>query len=238
MSDRTTTTAASSHPELTELIDQLGTVSEKKQLQLIEKIADFGDLGQDALLGFLLAQAAPTVAGGKAYQLLAQSDRGCSLLADKLPRGIVPLTSERGIDYLPLQQALVARKFQEADLLTIRNLCAAVGPATVARKWLYFTEVAGLPIADLQTIDTLWRAHSEGKFGFSVQRQLWLSLGKNYERLWVKIGWKSGNLWTRYPDGFDWSLAAPVGHLPLSNQLRGVRTFDSLMAHPAWQAAS
>lgn len=233
MSD--STAAASSSPELAELVAQIGTVSEKKQLQATQQIAGLGDPGIDALMEVLVQQVALPIVAGKAYQLLWERARGRAFLADKFPQGIVPLSSECGIDYFPLQQALVKREFQEADLLTIRNLCAAVGPATVARKWLYFTEVTGLPVADLRTIDTLWRVHSEGKFGFSVQRRLWLAGGKNYEGLWMKIGWKSGNRWTRYPGEFDWTMAAPVGHLPLSNQLRGVRSFASLLAHPAWQ---
>ncbi|MGB0562323.1 MAG: GUN4 domain-containing protein, partial [Spirulinaceae cyanobacterium] len=31
-----------------------------------------------------------------------------------------------------------------------------------------------------------------------------------------------------------WDLTAPKGHLPLSNQLRGVRTFEAILNHPAW----
>ena len=231
MSDST----AASNPELAELVAQIGTVSEKKQLQTAQQIADLGNPGLDALMEVLVQQVASPVVAGKIYQLLWECDRGQAFLADKFPQGIVPLVSERGMDYQPLQRALVQRGFQEADLLTIRNLCAAVGPATAARKWLYFTEVAGLPVADLRTIDTLWRVHSEGKFGFSVQRRLWLAGGKDYEGLWAKIGWKSGNRWTRYPGEFNWTMDAPVGHLPLSNQLRGVRSFASLLAHPAWQ---
>ncbi|PLZ94121.1 hypothetical protein CI594_16205, partial [Fischerella thermalis CCMEE 5196] len=43
-----------------------------------------------------------------------------------------------------------------------------------------------------------------------------------------------GNNWTRYPQEFTWDLSAPKGHLPLSNQLRGVRVIASIFAHPAW----
>ncbi|GIS31880.1 MAG: hypothetical protein Ct9H90mP3_6760 [Flammeovirgaceae bacterium] len=43
-----------------------------------------------------------------------------------------------------------------------------------------------------------------------------------------KIGWKKEGLWTRYPTSFCWSLKAPDGHMPLINQLRGVRLMDSI----------
>ena len=42
-------------------------------------------------------------------------------------------------------------------------------------------------------------------------------------------------MWTRYPGSFTWSLEAPEGHLPLVNQLRGVRLMDALLSHPALQ---
>lgn len=146
----------------------------------------------------------------------------------------VSLNSDSGIDYAPLQQLLAEQNFQAADQMTLQKLCELAGASAVQRKWVYFTEVEQFPITDLQTINNLWLTYSEGKFGFSVQREIWLSVGKNWDKFWAKIGWKNGNNWTRYPQEFTWSLAAPKGHLPLSNQLRGVRVIASLLAHPAW----
>lgn len=148
--------------------------------------------------------------------------------------GIVPLNSERNIDYTPLEQLLAQQEFQAADRMTLELLCQLAGETAMQRKWLYFTEVESFPITDLQAIDNLWLKYSEGKFGFSVQRQIWLSSGKNWEKFWPQIGWKKGNNWTRYPHEFTWNLSAPRGHLPLSNQLRGVRVMASLLTHPAW----
>lgn len=144
------------------------------------------------------------------------------------------LPSERAIDYQPLQQLLAEQRFQEADRLTLQTLCELAGPAAVRRKWLYFTDVDTLPVQDLRTVNQLWLDHSQSKFGFSVQRQIWLSVGRNWDALWPKIGWKQGKKWTRYPDEFIWDLSAPKGHLPLSNQLRGVQVINALLNHPAW----
>ena len=88
----------------------------------------------------------------------------------------------------------------------------------------------------MPTVDRLWQVYSEGKFGFSVQRELWFGVSRNWDRLWPKIGWRDGRAWTRYPGGFTWDLSAPRGHLPLTNQLRGVRMMEALMNHPAWNA--
>ena len=54
----------------------------------------------------------------------------------------------------------------------------------------------------------------------------------DYVKLWPRIGWKLDGVWTRYPGAFTWSLDAPEGHMPLINQLRGVRLMDSLLNHP------
>jgi GUN4-like len=50
----------------------------------------------------------------------------------------------------------------------------------------------------------------------------------------LKIGWKKDGSFTRYPNEFIWSLDAPRGHLPLSNQLRGNKTMQAIFSHPAW----
>ena len=150
----------------------------------------------------------------------------------------VPLTSALNIDYRPLQELLSAGSWLEADRLSLQLLCRAAGEGAARRGWLYFSEVSRIPVEDLRTIDHLWRVASGDRFGYSVQRQLWLGVNRNWERLWPLIGWKQGYHWTRYPDEFTWDLSAPKGHLPLSNQLRGVRVLEELLTHKAWEEVS
>ena len=242
MTDQTTASVTEDFIRIAELKHQIQTSPEKKQLQLIVELANLGDAGLEALMEYLLEQQSTpaNLVTGLAYQSLynANTAKTKIFLQTYFPTGIVPLLSEVGIDYLPLQQQLALADFQAADRLTLEKLCELAGPAALARKWLYFSEVENFPITDLQTINTLWLIHSQGKFGFSVQRELWLSLGKNWEKLWPKIGWKTGNNWTRYPNEFTWDVSAPRGHLPLNNQLRGVRVFASLLSHPAWTSPS
>ncbi|MEN9224647.1 MAG: GUN4 domain-containing protein [Thermostichus sp. HHBFW_bins_43] len=149
----------------------------------------------------------------------------------------VSLSSMLDIDYRPLQALLESGSWLEADRLTLQLLCRAAGEGAMRRGWLYFSEVSRIPAADLRTIDQLWRVASEDRFGYSIQRQLWLGVNRNWERLWPIIGWKQGHHWTRYPDEFTWDPSAPKGHLPLSNQLRGVRVLEELLTHAAWEDA-
>lgn len=217
---------------------RLNSESQKNQLQLIADLSG-SEAGLAVLMRFLQERLAAAPAGipeGKVYQTLVQAatPTADAFLQAQFPQGIVPLKSERSIDYSPLQALLAKQEFQAADRLTLEKLCELAGELALQRKWLYFTEVGSFPNTDLQTINSLWLVHSEGKFGFSVQRDLWLAVGKNWEKLWYQIGWKTGNNWTRYPQEFTWSLEAPKGHLPLSNQLRGVRVIAALLSHPVW----
>jgi hypothetical protein len=251
----TNLTRDSIHPSDTdttsELCLKLNAALLKNQIQMMQDLQASGADGLAVLMEFLRdrsanapdsttaslpAQSEVDLAAGKAYQLLrsANSALATEFLQTHFPTGVVPLRSQVGIDYAPLQTLLAAQDFLAADQLTLQKLCELAGAAAVQRKWIYFSEVEQLPVTDLQTIDALWLVHSEGKFGFSVQREIWLGINKDWSKLWTKIGWQTGNTWTRYPQAFTWNLTAPKGHLPLSNQLRGVRAIASLLAHPAW----
>ena len=234
-----TTSSPSVSPEVIELQDKFATSNPKNQLQLLPQILALGLPGVEILIEWLQEQLGtkPTIVAGAVYQALYQSESPAAqaYLDRELPSGMIPLQSSTGVDYRVLQRLLAQQKFEAADKLTTEKLCEVAGADAVKRKWIYFTEAKGLSAVDLQTIDALWLFHSEGKFGFSVQRDLWLGMGKSWDKLWVKIGWKNGNNWTRYPGAFTWDLTAPKGHLPLSNQLRGVQAISSLLSHPVWE---
>ncbi|NCO76378.1 MAG: GUN4 domain-containing protein [Cyanobacteria bacterium] len=219
------------------LKEKFNQTSDKNKLSLINEFINQGDDGYQFLREFLFNnkdQLNPI--NGKIYQLLKQDNKeeNKKFINLYFPKGIVKLTSEKNVDFNDLQQLLINQKYQEADALTRVKLCELVGKTAIERKWVYFTEIEKISIADLQLIDVLWQVYSEGKFGYKIQRQMWLSLGKNYPQLWEKLQWKAGNKWTKYPQEFIWDLSAPTGHLPLSNQLRGVRVIDALFSHPAW----
>jgi hypothetical protein len=223
---------------LSQLQSQFLSEPEKKQLQLIPQLVALGEPGLEVLIDYLRNHSSEVnIVVGKAYQALYQAKipKTKEFLEAKFPLGVVALKSERQVDYQPLQQLLIEQEYLAADKLTLEKLCELAGENALKRKWLYFTEVEQFPFADLQTLDQLWQIYSEGKFGFSVQRKIWLSVGKDLNKIWPKIGWRSQNGWTRYPSGFIWDLSAPVGHLPSSNQLRGSRVIAALFSHPVWE---
>tara|TARA_Y100001968_G_scaffold254712_1_gene240689 strand:+ start:414 stop:1130 length:717 start_codon:yes stop_codon:yes gene_type:complete len=146
--------------------------------------------------------------------------------------------SEVGFDYSPLQQYLLNESYEDADRFTSSKLRELAGEKAVKRGYVYFSEVESIPGIDLSTLDKLWIVYSRGKFGFTVQAKILDSVGGRYDKLWPRIGWKKDGIWTRYPKAFNWSIEAPSGHMPLVNQLRGVRLMDSLLNHQALIAKS
>ena len=137
------------------------------------------------------------------------------------------------LKYEDLQLNLLKQNFEEADRLTSSYLRKLAGKVAENRGYVFYSEVKNIPGEDLDTIDRLWNIYSQGKFGFSNQAKLLKTVGKRYDLLWPKIGWKKDGIWTRYPSSFCWSLDAPDGHMPLVNQLRGVRLMDSILRHPS-----
>jgi len=137
------------------------------------------------------------------------------------------------INYELLQLNLLEQNFEEADRLTSSYLRKLAGKVAEKRGYVFYSEVQNMSGSDLYAIDRLWTVYSQGKFGFSNQAKLLKSVGKRYELLWPKIGWKKNGIWTRYPSAFSWTIDAPEGHMPLINQLRGVRLMDSILRHPS-----
>ncbi|MEB3145320.1 MAG: GUN4 domain-containing protein, partial [Cylindrospermopsis raciborskii 1523720] len=81
------------------------------------------------------------------------------------------------------------------------------------------------PCKELRTIDNLWLRYSQGKFGISVQQEIYKNLGGTKEfniEVWEsfgdRVGWRKQGSWLYYKD-LNFSLSAPTGQLPLNFSL-------------------
>jgi hypothetical protein len=219
-----------------QLLDRFakGTPRQRRPLiKLIEARAEeLASFGPDLLSGF--DPAGDDWAAGWILQVLQRHQpHVLAGLITSSDEGWLKVESAVGLNYGPLQQELLNQNFEEADRITSQCLRDLAGDAAVKRGYVYFTEVAPMSGIDLVSLDRLWTVYSQGRFGFTVQSQLLGALDGRYERLWPRIGWKCDGVWTRYPGAFNWSIEAPEGHMPLINQLRGVRLMDSVLNHPA-----
>ncbi|AFZ04017.1 serine/threonine-protein kinase [Calothrix sp. PCC 6303] len=129
------------------------------------------------------------------------------------------LTSEVGVDYTNLSDLLKAQNWREADEETGRLMLKVANQKR--EGYLGVESINNFPCADLRTIDQLWVKYSNGRFGFSVQKRIYQSLGGTEEyndKIWNafgdRIGWKRGKKWVYYSD-ITFSLSqAPEAHLP------------------------
>jgi hypothetical protein len=86
------------------------------------------------------------------------------------------LNPQLGLDYSALRDYLAAGDVRKADDETRALLIKMAGQGAVQRGWVYFTEIPTIPAADLQTVDQLWRAASNNRFGYSVQKEMWVQV--------------------------------------------------------------
>jgi hypothetical protein len=206
------------------LLSQLEQQAEALRPLISDQLIGLDATGDDWAAGFLI------------QLLLAADGPAREAFFGRYPSGWLATPSVQGLDYGPLQRALALQQFEEADRLTSEILRQLAGPAAIQRGYVYYSEVPPMPGPDLESLDRLWLCYSSGRFGFSVQGRLLRACNGQWERLWPRLGWKQGGTWTRYPGSFTWSLQAPDGHLPLVNQLRGVRLMDALLRHPSLAA--
>jgi hypothetical protein len=146
------------------------------------------------------------------------------------------MKSEMGVDYEPFRALLEAGEWEKADDEHRRLMCVLAGEEAEDREWVYFTEVDNMPVTDLQTIDALWKFYSNNRFGFSVQRKIWVSQKRQWAKFFKKIDWTTGENgdYRKFPQEFQWRADAAPGHLPLTNALRGTQLLAALLEHPAF----
>jgi hypothetical protein len=142
------------------------------------------------------------------------------------------LTSpETGVDYTPLQAVLAKQQWRRANDMTGQLMLKAVNRQS--QGWLSTDNIKEFPCWDLATIDSLWKQSSNSHFGFSVQFPIFIKTGNKpgrlvaseaYDAFGDAVGWRernpnppekrSPNQWIFFKGNLNYSLDAPVGHLP------------------------
>ncbi|OAB60880.1 hypothetical protein AY599_19190 [Leptolyngbya valderiana BDU 20041] len=148
-------------------------------------------------------------------------------LLEKLNEPLAPLDAESfefaakvQPRYFKLAYYLQTGQWQKADLKTY-YVMLEVGDRD-QKGYLNTSDIDNFPCDDLRVIDRLWVEYSNGKFGFSVQKEIYQSLGETREynekicNAFVdRVGWRKRNGdWLYYKD-LTFDLKAPSGHLPL-----------------------
>ena len=123
--------------------------------------------------------------------------------------------NEQKIDYWELRDLLVANKWEKADDWTRSAIVRVAGREQ--EGYLDKTSIKNFPDIDLFIIDQLWVIYSKGRFGFSVQKKIFDSVGNSKKTFAKKVGWKKStgflSPWKVYRE-LTFGLDAPEGHLP------------------------
>jgi len=124
-------------------------------------------------------------------------------------------------DYTKLEQLLAAGEWQAADGETAKKMLEVAG---TEEGWLRLKDIENFSCPDLQAMDRLWVKYSDGRFGFSVQKRIYQSLGgtKEYnEKVWrdfvETIGWKQKGEKAEMlsHSQLTFNTQAPSAHLPV-----------------------
>ena len=154
------------------------------------------------------------------------------------------LASAKGIDYGPLMEQLRVGDFKSADQTTRDVLIEMAGEAATKRGYVYWTEARQLPNEDLATVENLWLHYSDGKFGYTVQKNVWRLQKGVFDKFCDKIGWTTtdditGQLrkrrWFGESEFFYVLDEAPKAHLPLTSALRGTQLLKAILQHEVWE---
>jgi len=156
---------------------------------------------------------------------------GSKATADAVDK--VKIVSSQNLSYSQLVNYLRDKNWKAADRETYEIMLKSGGKVSEERGYIDQSQVPNLSCTDLQTIDRLWRAASEGKLGFSAQQLIYEQQGLNWQKMYVEVGWGSlkGAVFTKkvdreldlqtrrlkYKSGMEPAFQNPSpGHLPVT----------------------
>jgi len=142
-------------------------------------------------------------------------------LANTPRNNISPKNEPTPVIFQKLEALLKAGKWRDADYETWKLMLKLT--KREQEQWLRLEDVKNFPRQELRKMDQLWIKYSNGKFGFSVQKQIWLDLGGKLDgeldwdtltKLGDRVGWRQNNDWLSSYDSYTFSTNALPGHLP------------------------
>lgn len=138
------------------------------------------------------------------------------------------LSSEKGIDYIRLRDLLKAGKWSDAERETYEVMICAVDKKS--GQWFTSEELLNFPCVDLRTVDELWVKYSQGQFGFSVQKEIYVECGAQIDgqypgyEIWnefcSRIGWHENGKEQNFNDLNAQYSSSPTGKFPCALPVR------------------
>ena len=149
---------------------------------------------------------------------IVQALSNLKLQLSQLTDELTLVSHASGMDYRNLQQLLSAQNWQDADKETYSLMLKISERENVC--WLDDGDIRKFPRYDLRIINQLWVRYSDGKFGFSIQKQIL----QNHKQFTARCGWIENlakNELIKYKD-YNFTLDANRGHLPSTPRIVGL----------------
>ncbi len=158
-----------------------------------------------------------------AYKICKQLDRNMNLSGVKKKELDALKETIKALHYQQLELYLKGKEWENADYETYRLMITAVGKDE--GQGFSLDNLRNFPCDDLLAIDQLWVKHSNGLYGFSIQKQIYVECGGKLDfsfpsdKTWAKFcdrtAWKIEGNWVDYPDQFFKNNFMSIkGHLP------------------------
>ncbi|WP_082650543.1 AAA-like domain-containing protein [Mastigocoleus testarum] len=138
--------------------------------------------------------------------------------------------------YTKLKHSLNKKYWREADIANWELMLVIAN--RIKERYLSIANIEQFSCPDLRKMDELWVKHSDGDFGFSVQKEIWVKTGnrlgiktrdwnesdlKNYLRFASTVGWYNdtgkGNRKSGWINNYDDLISTVVDSQP--NLIRG-----------------
>lgn len=135
--------------------------------------------------------------------------------------------------YTKLEEYLKNEQWKDADEETYRLMITTVGKTE--GQWFETEDLLNFPCDELRAIDALWVKYSNGRFGFSVQKQIYVDCGAKldgkypgdeiWEHFGDHVGWRKDGQWLMYSQLNSFPLLGDV-FIPFSKEF--IMNFYSL----------
>ncbi|MEO0968436.1 MAG: GUN4 domain-containing protein, partial [Cyanobacteria bacterium J06639_18] len=145
-------------------------------------------------------------------------------------------------NFQKLDELLRVKRWEEADFETA-ELIYNISQDEFSENYfyrqfppqhVYSQHITVMPREDFNTINNLWLKYSNGRFGFSIQKDIWVELGGGSDSCYTpyeveqkfgnKVGWRRKGEWLYYVDLYNSERIKPRGHFPLALMLSSGET--------------
>jgi len=172
------------------------------------------------------AVAQPAIAANSPSPAAAQPSIAANSPSPPAAQPAIAPYSAIPAEYVRLHDLMAAGRWREADQENVKVMLKVagrekedyLGSATIQ---IGSSTIQNFSCSALREIDRLWVEASNGRFGFSVQKQIWKDVGGTpgvYNsditlKFLNRVGWRQGGRWLSYSE-FTFNTNAPKGHLP------------------------